>query len=210
MKKNIITVVLAALIATGCKKEADIVLHIEVKDYVTGQPVSQAKVVGYHSSGYDISCLCYRNNSTNDKGYTNEQGKLDGVLSFYGLQVQKDGYYDASEYNNCYYSEYSHTATFQLFKKGLFDIALSPRQYYNDPPPYLVIYPVLKNGAIPSPWYGEAAHYLTLRNILAAGFGDMLNRIMILKPAAGPLPDTLYKGDVFLPANTIKPVSIAY
>ena len=209
MKKIRITIVLAATVAAGCKKEP-IVLHIEVKDYVTGQPVSQAKVVGYHSSVYDLSCLCYRNNSTNDKGYTNDQGKLDGVLSFYGLQIQKDGYYDASEYKNCYYTEISHTATFQLFKKGLFEITLSPRQYYNDPPPYLVIYPVLKNGTLPSPWYGGNEFYLNLRTIIPAGFGDMLNRIMILKTTAGPAPDTLYKGDVFLPANTIKPIGIVY
>lgn len=208
--KQATCLLLTFMLLIGCNKEKlEPLPSVEVYDYVTGQPIQGAEINRSTQSSWSFTCLCYQVNNVSSLGFTGADGKLNGLLSLESIAVNKDKYIPASKNNHCL-SEISDTkAVFHLFRVGLFEINATTNQNYTSTV-RMNIYPVLKNGNLPKPYY-PSDHWLGARgSFKPLGYAGITNRILVLKPSGTSIPDTLYKADVFLPENTIKQVTIIY
>jgi hypothetical protein len=202
--------ILLSVWSAGCKKENE-TLTVEVADYITSQPIQGAIVKRSNTSNFSLSCMCYQVNAVDSLGSTDNNGQLKGLLSLEDLVVEKSGYYTAHEFYYCIHEKTEYLLKFSLFKQASIRITSTPSRSYQ-PDPYIEVGPVLHNGSMKSltndgdrmpgiPGY--------VSNRPAAG--DMQNRVLILKRNDGSSRiDTLYKTELFVPANTTKNLSVIY
>jgi hypothetical protein len=209
--KIIIVTLALSFSILGCKKETEPPLMVEVYDYLTGQPVEGAKVVSGHSYDFDLSCFCYAVNISMIHGYTNHEGKLGPLLDLDNLMIIKDTtYHTAAPYDDCYYELKNNTARYYLMKRGMFEITAVTNQSFYPIQPWLEVVPVLKNGALPKPWFGGDSYLSTINPFPRLGYAGLKNRIMVLYSPTSNRVDTLFKTEVFLEENTTKQIFINY
>ncbi len=204
------SLLLIVMLLIGCNKERiEPLPSVEVYDYITGQPVQAAEISRRNLSNFSLSCLCYQNISSTLLGFTGVDGKLNDLLSLESIYVKKDKYMIAAKYDHCISEINDQKAIFYLFKIGMFEINATTSQNYTDPI-WLNIYPVMKNGNLPKPYYQDdySLGAPGIRNTIA--YAGITNRIIITKQSTTSIPDTLYKADIFLPENLVKQVSIMY
>ena len=226
MKILISIFIISSIFTQGCSKQNENdVLGAEAVDYITGQPLAQAEVIGitYNSCGPWVIGYCGSKDTL--LGYTSQTGRFEDWKLIYGygssdLEIRKDNYYPAGRYRDCLYEHKNYGNTnlekFHLFRIAAFEITATATQIYSYPDPYLHVLPVLKNGLLPQLSDDGQIRPLNLStqsqpSFFAVGAGDLTNRIFIIKRYDSPYRlDTLYKADIYLPAGSIKPISIVY
>lgn len=220
--KYYLILILVCLGLLSCRKESiDEFSGVMVFDYLTGQPLNQAQVLGiqYHSCGPWVIGYCGQTDTL--LGYTNAQGKFDdnrAITAYAGsdLEIRKEPYYPSGRFRNCLYKKdfRSNAEAFRLFRKAVFEISTIARQAYTDPRIVLHVFPLLSDGSVlelTEDYFREKELFPPVSaTFYAFGAGDMNNRIIVLKRSASWQVDTLFRGDFFLPANSIKPVDILY
>ena len=212
MKRTDILIALFLITGTGCNKnDVDSTLTVEAVDYITGQPIAGAKVKRSWSSDFNLSCLCYQVNTADSLGNTDQNGQLKGLLTFEQIFIEKDGYYTAGEFSYCIHEKNDYFLKFHLLKQSMAKVIVnSSRSFF--PEPYVEAGPVLKNGSMLS----LSSNGDRLPGILGYAnsrptAGDMQNRILVLKRNDGSSKiDTLFKKEVFIPANTTQEVFVNY
>ena len=204
--------ILFSLWSLGCKKQdVPSSLTVQVVDYITGNPMEGVTVKRAYSSDFSLACLCYQNNAVDSLGRTDNGGQLKGLLSLDNLFVEKSGYYTAQEFYYCIHEKTDYLLKFSLFKQAIIRITSTASQNYL-PEPYVEVGPVLRNGSMKSLTNnGDGMPGIPGFVKERPAAGDMQNRVLILKRNDGsPGIDTLYKTEVFVPANTTKDISAIY
>jgi hypothetical protein len=126
--------------------------------------------------------------------------------------VYKNGYYTAQEFYYCTHERTDNLLKFYLFRQAAIRIINDPspssQAFYPDP--YLEAGPILKNGSM-KPFSDFTVPGIPGYTFLTPGAGDMQNRILLLRRRDGTTkPDTLFKTEIFLPANTTTDVTMNY
>jgi hypothetical protein len=210
-----------AICQIGCLRGKDLPkplptpYKLEVFDLFTNQPIAGASVTSVERSDFKLSCLCFQTWVYNFLGYTDALGRKDSIPPNTCLEVLKDGYYnirgcDAIAFGKYYSSEkIGNDERLGMIKRAIFEITSIQTQASYSSEPKLEIHAVLSNGTtrsigIPRPAYSFSPFTI-------GGAGDITNRVIVTqKRLTGTVVDTLFKTDVFLPANTTKRITVTY
>lgn len=200
MKRIIIIGLFFSIWNAGCKKEQILPpFTVEVVDYITGRPIEGA--------------LVKRRSSIDTLGLTDKNGQLRIHLNFERIVINKYGYLSAWEFNFSIAEKTENFFKFHLFKQAQVMLTTYTSQNYN-PRPYVETGPLLRDGSMKVLNDGVFTTTLQAGNGFLAFMltgGDMQNRILVLKrDNPSSTPDTLFKTDIFIPANTAPQVTVNY